>query len=160
MPQWTALSCVCIVLWESLGLCVGSALGCQSLWDALGARISPKEPTVTNTMFILWPKAVTAEENVDDRFIPLIHMQIFIRIFPEWIVSLSQYGSQCYRKTEEGIWKGSCKVKSAAQLTSPILSSTVYWLLACSIGVGLTEPQSQVLCSIPLRQPSHQSFTE
>ena len=75
------------------------------------------------TDLVPWPNLVTDGGNIKDYFTSLINMQIFIRLFPKWIISLSQYGSQHYSKTKEEIWKGSCKVKSAIQMTSPVLIS-------------------------------------
>lgn len=72
----------------------------------------------------------------------LIDMQLFIRLFPKSLIN--HYGSH-YSKTREGIWKGSCKVKSAIQMPAGFWSALCYWLLECSIEVGLTKTPNQVL---------------
>lgn len=110
----------------------------------VGSLKVPKRPTVT-LYHNVYTKAVTNGENTKDHFTHLINRQIFIRLFPKWTISLNQYGSKHYSKTKEGIWKGSCKVKSATHVPVLFWSALWYWLLGCSIEVGFIETQSQVL---------------
>lgn len=110
-------------------------------------------------MFILWPMQCLMKGIL--KITPIINVQIFIRLFPKWIISLSQYGSQYYSKAKEGIWKGSCKVKSAIQVTSPVLISIMVLVTRkCYRGRVHRGPKPSPLCFIPLPQPSQKSFID